>query len=60
VGKNKLHETIVGSTPLLIYYGSSMIMTINSFQKLVVANIGYTSEEFWKTLIGISTSLLLN
>jgi hypothetical protein len=32
VGKGKIQEIVIGSTPPLVCYGSSMVVTINSFQ----------------------------
>jgi hypothetical protein len=43
--------------PLLIGYGSSMVMTIGSFQKLVTIVATCISENFLKIVIGTSTSL---
>jgi hypothetical protein len=60
MSKDKVQEIVKGSTPPSICYGSSMVMTINSLQKLIVVDIGYTCEDFWKTLISTLTNLSLS
>jgi hypothetical protein len=44
----------------LIGFGSSMVMTIGSFWELVVMVVTSTCENFWETIIGTLTNLLLN
>ncbi len=60
MGKDKVQETMVSLALPLIGFGSSMVMTIGSFWELVVMVVTSTCENFWETIIGTLTNLLLN
>jgi hypothetical protein len=58
--KSKVQETMANFVLPLMGLGSLVVVTINSFQELVPTVDAWTCENFLKTLIGTSTSLLVS
>jgi hypothetical protein len=58
--KGKVQETMASYVIPLMGLSSLIVVTISSFQELVPTVVACTCENFFKTLIGTSTSFIVS